>query len=164
MKQSFSFRSLVLLVGLLISSVLTSEAAAPVVSSIKHETPSQQTTVIQFDQSLSGSTVKADWSIFVNGFAVTGANFTAIATNLVAGRVTINFNLFGVAGLGHAAGETYLKPGEVLTIAFTNPGTLKDGATGTFNATNLAVPTSSVNGWQGDCSDISVFQNGTFGN
>ncbi len=155
MKYRYSFQSLFLSIGFLLLFQIGA-LAQPALSTIRHETLSQQQSIVTFAAALSGTTVVGDWSLSINGVPIPGA-ITSVLTGLPTGRVLVNFNLAGLAG--HTASEPYLKPGEVLRLTFSNPGTLKNGA-GTTNADSFANQASSNNYVPG-CVDVEFL---SFGN
>ena len=121
----------------------------------RHETLSQQTTAVLFDNgsggaiTLTGSTPTTDWVLTVNAITVTTS-----ATLISANKVFVTFN----ASAAHAGLEPYLLPGDVLLIKFTNSGTLKTGVSG-----NAALGFSGVqshNKWVAACGDVAFDNRG----
>ena len=155
MKQPLSLQRLFYLVGLLFLFQVAAYAQ-PAVSTLKHETQSQQVCVVLFAAPTNGTTPLGDWTLLIGGVPVPGA-ITSVPLNNGLGRVIINFNLAGLAG--HTGAEPYLKIGEALSFSFSNSGNTLKNAAGTTNATPFA-NTPSTNTWPGDCSDLGFFQSG----
>ncbi|HUM48473.1 MAG TPA: hypothetical protein PLD84_16190, partial [Chitinophagales bacterium] len=159
MKQSSSLQRLTYLVGLFIFFLQITAIAQPAVSTLRHETQSQQQCVVTFAAALSGTSAAAQWTMRIGGVAVgpAGTGITGVVVAPATGRVTITFNLNGLAG--HGGAEPYVKPGEVLSFDFSNAGNTLKNAAGTLNATAF-VNQQSLNNWPGDCSDLGFFQQG----
>ncbi len=129
MKHFGRYRGLALVLLVFTSFLATTTAfaqTATVVNSAaepRHETLSQRVISVLFDNgaggaiTLTGSTVPAQWIVRINGSAVgIVVNSATIAGN----RVNVQFDATGAAG--HLAGESFVKPGETLSISFTNTG------------------------------------------
>ncbi|MBS1490739.1 MAG: gliding motility-associated C-terminal domain-containing protein [Bacteroidetes bacterium] len=111
---------------------------------------------------LTGTTATSQWVVKVNGNTVPTAQ-TSVSVNLSTGVVTVGFNLaVPISVNSHAATEPYLKPGETLSIAFTNTGNtlLLAGGGAVANFAN----TNSQNNWPAtDCADVLFKQQGNYG-
>jgi gliding motility-associated-like protein len=128
--------------------------AQPTVTTIRHVSLNQRSSLVTFNGTLSGTSPVADWTVRLNG--VTPVTVQSAVVNAAAGTVNVTFTIAGFGG--HTAGEPWLKPGETLTVQFTNSGTLKSGGGGT-NATSFGA-SASVNDYTPVCSDIEFLSYG----
>jgi len=102
---------------------------------------------------LTGPSPASDWIVKINGTTI------PVTTVLVGvNRVLLTFDASGLAG--HSASEPFVKPGETLTVAFTNAsGSLK-------TAGNNALPTAgdvvSKNNYPLDCNELGFVAQGAF--
>ena len=116
----------------------------------RHESINQTEVSVLFDNNLTGSTAVAQWTVRINGVAmpVTGVS-------ILGNRVVVTFN--GTTAAGHTASEPFVKPGEVLTISFTNTGnTLTTSGSG--NPANSFGFITSKNNFGRSCGELVFFK------
>ena len=120
--------------------------------SARHETLSQRVVDVNFDSgvSFSGAPTSAGWSVTVNAIPIP---ITAIGT-FGPSTVRIQFDASGIPG--HTAGQTFVKPGDVLEVSYVGGGNFN--APG-VNAFALQV---SQNNKVFTCADLTFLTAGTF--
>lgn len=125
-----SLIGLVWLIILSTSVLVSAQTAKPVVNGAdpRYETLPQNQISMLFDNNgsgsvtLAGSATAADFQVRINGSGV-GISITSVSV-VLPDRVLITANVSGFAG--HGGTQNFFKPGEVVTVSFSNAsGTLK---------------------------------------
>lgn len=120
--------------------------------SASYQTLTQQEVDVLFSQNVSFSDgaphSTAGWTVTVAGTSVPIVSVNLFGTTVI----RVKFNAQTAAG--HVAGETYVKPGDAVTVSYNATGTVTSAGGVTAFAGKGA-----VNNWAFDCSsDIAFFQ------